>query len=74
MCLTESLVYPCDHTETLVHDAYEVVYDEDGDAFEQMKETKVHMTRACVDCRLAAEKELPRLEDAEAEVEGMWMR
>ena len=73
MCLTESLVYPCGHTETQVHDSYEAVYDEDGDAFEQMRETKVHMNQPCVDCRLAAGKELA-LEKAETEVEGLWMR
>lgn len=74
MCLTEVLVYPCGHTATLVHDSYEAVYDEDGDAFEQMAEKTVHMSQACVGCRLAAGNELPRLEDAETEVEGVWMR
>lgn len=72
MCLTEFLVYPCGHTETMLHDSHVVVYNEDGDVYEEMEERTVHMSQAYVDCRLAAGKELA-LEDAEMEVEGVWM-
>ena len=53
----------CGHTETQVHDAYDAVYDEEGDVFEQMGERTVYISQACGECR----------EDAEMEGEGVWI-